>query len=87
MHIADSLFVPFQNNQVIGSSRIASESPEYHIGVFLMFLHSFLYVAVEKSFLHLDILWVYWSSVLHFWWQWPHNIVYSSHKEYTIRTL
>lgn len=56
MHIADSLFVPFQNNQVIGSSRIASESPEYHIGVFLMFLHSFLYVAVEKSFLHLDIL-------------------------------
>lgn len=41
MHIADSPFVPFQNNQVIGSSRVASESPEYHVRVFLMFRHSF----------------------------------------------
>lgn len=63
MHIADSLFVPFQNNQVTGSSRIASESAEYHIQVFLMFHHSFLYVDVEKSLLHLYILWVYWSCI------------------------
>lgn len=56
MHIADSLFVPFQNNQVIGGSRIASESLEYHIWIFLMFHHSFLYVAVEKSLLHFYIL-------------------------------
>lgn len=56
MHIAHSLSVPFQNNLVSGSSRVASESPEYHIQVFLMFHHSFLYVAIEKSLLHLYIL-------------------------------
>lgn len=56
MHIAHSLFVPFQNNQVIGSSRVASQSPEYHLWVFLMFHCSFLYTAVEKLLLHLYIL-------------------------------